>query len=88
LASFRAISWRRVTSPGNTTAAELSFGAADGQQQERNKAALADLTATLEIAPFDEAPAAKGADRPWARQRAARRDRSIKWNNPICDTDY
>ena len=39
------------------TLAELSFGAAKGQQHEKNKAALNDFTAPLEIAPFD-APAA------------------------------
>jgi tRNA(fMet)-specific endonuclease VapC len=39
------------------TFAELSFGAAKGQQQERNQAALDDFAAALEIVPFD-APAA------------------------------
>jgi len=39
------------------TVAELSFGAAKGRQQERNKAALDDFTAPLEIAPFDAAAA-------------------------------
>jgi tRNA(fMet)-specific endonuclease VapC len=39
------------------TMAELSFGAAKGPQQERNKAALDDFTAPLEIAPFDAAAA-------------------------------
>jgi tRNA(fMet)-specific endonuclease VapC len=37
--------------------ADLSFGAARGQQRERNKAALDDFTAALEIAPFDAAAA-------------------------------
>jgi tRNA(fMet)-specific endonuclease VapC len=40
------------------TMAELSFGAAKGRQHERNKAALADFTAPLEIVPFDAAAAA------------------------------
>jgi tRNA(fMet)-specific endonuclease VapC len=40
------------------TLAELSFGAAKGLQQERNKAALDGFTAALEIVPFDAAAAA------------------------------
>ena len=52
---------RRYT-PGDVgissiTMAELFFGAAKGQHQERNKAALDDFTAPLEIAPFDAAAA-------------------------------
>jgi tRNA(fMet)-specific endonuclease VapC len=39
------------------TLAELSFGAEKGRQKERNKAALDDFTAPLEIAPFDAAAA-------------------------------
>ncbi|MGD0363853.1 MAG: type II toxin-antitoxin system VapC family toxin [Bryobacteraceae bacterium] len=40
------------------TLAELSFGAEKSQQRERNRAALHDFTAALEIAPFDAAAAA------------------------------
>jgi tRNA(fMet)-specific endonuclease VapC len=55
------------------TMAELSFGAEKGQQRERNKAALDDFTAALEIAPFDAAAAAAyGAVRAMLEVRGAR----------------
>jgi len=55
------------------TLAELSFGAEKGQQKERNKAALADFTAPLEIAQFDVAAAtAYGAVRATLEVRGTR----------------
>jgi len=51
------------------TMAELSFGVSSSGQQERNKAALDDFTAPLEIAPFDAA--AYGALRATIERRGA-----------------